>query len=78
MQGAWHKLEADGIFAMSFVVVIVNEQKGRTRKGTCMSPFLSLLGWQRGPEWEGNVLYWQLRGKVREGCFLFLLDQGES
>lgn len=28
---------------MSFVVVIVNEQKGRTRKETFMSPFSSLF-----------------------------------
>ena len=47
---AWHRQEADGNFEMSFAVVIVNEQKGRTRKETFMSPFSSLFGWQRGPQ----------------------------
>ena len=42
MQSGGHRLEADGISEMSFVVVIVNEQKGRTRKETFMSLFFFL------------------------------------
>lgn len=39
VQRAWHKLEADGISEMSLAVVIVNEQKGKTRQTTSVSPF---------------------------------------